>query len=83
MKTPAPPELKRPRTEPSVQMVRSALGSEDRWPLAKEDRRDGGSDLLQGMDRLRDTVKAGGDQGANGGLETRGSRGAKRGGHSG
>ena len=77
MKTPEPPGPRVPMTEPSVQMVRSVGGREERWPLAKADRRRGGSEREQGRLRERDTEKEGEDQGGKGGVRTRGSRGRK------
>ena len=80
MKTPEPPGPSFPITEPSVQMVRSDGGREERWPLAKAVRRRGGSEREQGRLRETDTEKEGGDQGGNGGVRTRGSRGEDGGG---
>ena len=78
MKTPEPPGPSFPITDPSVQMVRSALGSEERWSLAQKDRRVRGSDWEHGRDKERETENAGWDQGGKGGEGIRGSRGEVR-----
>ena len=80
MNTPEPPGPKVPRTDPSVQMVRSAWGSEERWLVAKVERTTGGSVRLQGRERDRETLKVGGDHGGKGGQRRRGSRGEDGGG---
>ena len=59
MKTPEPPGPSFPMTEPSVQMVRSDGGREERWPLANVERRRGGSEREQGRLSERDTEKEG------------------------
>ena len=69
-----PPEPSCPMTDPSVQMVRSALGREERWSLVTAERRESGSEREQGEDRDRETENEGRDHGGNGGQETKGSR---------
>ena len=60
MNTPEPPEPNFPKTEPSVQMVKSALGREERWSRTKAVRRGRGSDREHGEDKARDTENEGG-----------------------
>ena len=83
MKMPEPPGPNSPRTEPSVQMVRSEGGREETKELAKPERTRGGSEREQGIGRDRDTEKVGGFQGGKGGQRTSGSRGELRAGVSG
>ena len=76
MKMPDPPRPKRPRMEPSVQMVRSAGGREETKDLARPERIRGGSEREQGIGRERDTKKEGESQGGKGGHNTKLSRGS-------
>ena len=80
MKMPDPPGPKHPRTEPSVQMVRSQGGREETKDLARPERIRGGSERWQGMGRERETEKAGGSHGGKGGQRKKLSRREGRGG---
>lgn len=67
-----PPGPNAPSTEPSVQMVRSAGGREERWETAAKRRRNGGSERAHGCwPRERETSMVGTSEGENGGQRTK------------
>ena len=78
IKMPEPPGPKRPRTEPSVQMVRSVGEREETKDLARPERIRGGSEREQGIGRERETEKRGGSHGGKGGQRKKDSRGELR-----